>query len=77
MNDLPDLSESTESVREGVKTLIPWLEDPHRCPECSRYMDATRAYDPQQAAFYPNGMAPAWECSECDVTLRRVEDWHD
>lgn len=75
--DLPDLSESAETAREGVKNLVPWLPDPEQCPECGQYMDATRAYDSQQAAFHPGGMAPAWECADCGVTLRRVEDWHE
>lgn len=71
MSELPTLDKARETAKSKAKTLVPWLSDPLTCPECGKYMDATRVYDPQQAAFYPMGEAPAWTCDECDVQLRR------
>jgi len=69
--NLPELAETAESVSQQAKTLLPWLPDPYTCPSCGVYCDASRTYDPQQAAFYPNGMAPSWECPECGSEFRR------
>jgi transcription elongation factor Elf1 len=72
--ELPELGEQTEKVKENVKTLVPWLPEPFTCPECNRYCDSTRAYDPQRAAFYSMGMAPAWTCPECERDFVRESE---
>lgn len=72
--DIPTLGDAedvTDAVQRKTKTLVPWLDPPLECPECGSYMDAERVYDPQQAAFYPMGQAPAWVCKDCDIQLRR------
>lgn len=66
-----DDSNVSDAVSKATKTLVPWLPDPYTCDDCGVYCDAVRAYDPEQAAFYPNGEAPAWECPECEATYRR------
>lgn len=74
MMDIPNLGDAetvTDAVRTKTKTLVPWLPTPLECPGCGAYMDATREYDRQQAAFYPMGKAPAWSCDDCDIQLRR------
>jgi hypothetical protein len=76
MDSLPDLSESAESAREGVKNLISWLPDPYECDDCNVYCDATETYNPQTAAF-DGGACPAWECPHCGREYVRVESWHE
>jgi hypothetical protein len=71
---LPELGGDGE-LSNRVKGLIPWLPNPYECDSCGVYCDATRAYDPQTAAFNPSGMAKAWTCPECQATYRRVEPW--
>lgn len=70
--DIPELTTETASkAKNKTKNLIPWLPDPYICDECEVYCDAERTYDPQTAAFHPNGMAPSWVCPECGTAYRR------
>jgi transcription elongation factor Elf1 len=74
MSDIPfvDTAQDTvNDVKQKGKTLVPWLPDPFKCPECNRYCDSTRVYDPQRAAFHPGGLAPAWTCPECNQDFVR------
>jgi rubredoxin len=71
MSDLPTLDGATDAIERTAKQLCPWLPDPFECPECKVYTDATRAYDPQTAAFGKGGYVQAWECPECEATFRR------
>ena len=76
MVDLPDLSpgDTTDAVRDRVRSVLPWLPNPKRCEHCGAACEQTHAYDPQEAAFHPNGEAPAWECPECAAIYRRDDD---
>ena len=67
--------EATESVSERAKGLIGWLPNPKEC-DCGALCEASRVYDPDQAAFFAetNGKAPAWECPECGAAYRREEN---
>ena len=78
MSGLPfvDTAKSAAETASGrVKGLVPWLPSPHEC-DCGALCEATRVYDPDQAAFYPetNGKVPAWECPECGAAYRREEN---
>jgi len=71
--DLPELSETAESVSQQAKTLIPWLPDPMECPECAVYCNYDHGYDPARAAFFPVGQCPIWRCPNCETKYRREE----
>lgn len=79
MSDTPfvpsELSEVAKQAKGTARSLLPWLPDPFECPDCGVFCEATRVYDPQQAAFHPMGMCPAWECPECEMYYRRDEPW--
>lgn len=64
--ELPELGDTAESVRENVKTLVPWLPKPFECPNCSRYCDAVVTYDPHMVEY-----TDAWRCPECSNEFYR------
>jgi len=72
--EIPELGEGVTDAKESVRNLVPWLPDLFECPECGVYCKTSRTYDPQQAAFYPRGMAPSWECPECGANYRRTTE---
>ena len=68
--ELPELNK--ESVEETVgqgKRLIPWLPDPHECPDCSVYCDATHGYVEEQACYMDT-----WTCPSCSKRFYRDEN---
>ena len=77
MADIPFVdagAETADAVRNRVRKALSWLPDPKHCDHCGAACEQTRAYDSQEAAFHPNGEAPAWECRECEAIYRRDDD---
>jgi ribosomal protein L37AE/L43A len=68
MVDLPDL-EPGESVRETVRSLLPWLPEPHACGECGAYCEQSVEYVATQAEYLP-----VWVCPECDNRYYRERE---
>jgi len=66
---IKEAQEAAESARETVKNLCPWLESPHKCPDCDRYCDAERDYVESQAMEIR-----IWRCPQCNQRFYRNRD---
>jgi len=66
---IKEAQDAAELARETVKNLCPWLESPHKCPECNTYCDATEGYVQEQAM-----VVDTWTCPECGQRYYRNRD---
>jgi len=60
-------SRAQHTVRE-VRSLCPWLPDPHIC-DCGAWCDPEVRWVPRQAM-----RMPVWQCSDCDRRYHRTRD---
>jgi hypothetical protein len=79
MAELPTLDDAKETATKVVsetRSALPFLlDEPYYCDDCGDACEASRAYDPQRAAWFAetNGRAPSWYCRNCDQHYQRIE----
>jgi hypothetical protein len=52
--------EIADDAKEQTKVLCPWLPNPHKCPACDTYCDATEDFVREQAM-----VVDIWHCPDC------------